>query len=129
MDKTAGQYKEKRTRKKHPTPWLKPYQFKKGVSGNPTGAPKGSGSLKVFAKNYFYKLSDEEKVRFLNTIDRELVWKMAEGNPHQTTDVTSAGEKLGVDLLPSIRKKKAAVEMKLLGKLKKSLDAKGKGTS
>lgn len=61
--------------------WLKPYHFKKGNNANPGGRPKGAKSLKTYAKEYFERLSDEEKLKFLNTIDRELIWKMAEGNP------------------------------------------------
>jgi hypothetical protein len=72
--------------------WLKGYQFVKGQSGNPGGRPKGAKSLKTFAREYLESLPDDEKVEFLKTLPSELVWKMAEGNPKQDTDVTSGGE-------------------------------------
>jgi hypothetical protein len=39
-------------------------------------------------------MSDEEKLAFLETMTSETIWKMAEGNPHQTEDITTGGEKL-----------------------------------
>lgn len=66
--------------------WLKPYQWKKGQSGNLKGGPKGK-TLKTFVREYFEKLSDKDKRQFLNFIDPELAWRMAEGNPHQTEEI------------------------------------------
>lgn len=74
--------------------WLNGYKFVKGQSGNPGGRPKGSKSLKTFAREYLERLPDDEKIEFLKTLPSELVWKMAEGNPKQDTDVTSGGETL-----------------------------------
>lgn len=62
---------------------LKPWQFKKGQSGNPTGKAKGTISLKVFAKNYIQGLTDEEKLEFLEGIDKKTVWEMSEGKAKQ----------------------------------------------
>jgi len=80
--------------------WLKGYQFVKGQSGNPGGRPKGSKSLKTFAKEYLAKLPDEEKVSFLDSLPAEIVWKMAEGNPAQ--DVTSKGESIQIPIYGGI---------------------------
>lgn len=77
----------------HEAPWLKPYQFKKGVVTNPKGRPKGK-TLKEFARALLEKLPDDEKVEMLNKLPKDLVWKMAEGMPKQDMDVTSKGKQL-----------------------------------
>lgn len=69
--------------------------FKKGVSGNPGGRVKGK-SLKEWAREYFELLTEEERVAFFNKLDPALVWKMAEGNPANTTDVTSGGKPIPI---------------------------------
>lgn len=73
---------------------LKPYQFKPGQSGNSSGKPKGAVSLKSFAKKYIRNLSDEEKLEFIAWLDKLDIWKMAEGNAHNTQDITTDGEAL-----------------------------------
>lgn len=62
--------------------------FKPGVSGNPDGRPKNT--LKAFLATKFRNMSDEEKEEWLkkNRIDPELIWKMAEGNPSNATELT-----------------------------------------
>ena len=64
---------------------LKPYQWKPGQSGNPGGRPKGK-SLKRWTQEQLARMTDEERVKFLRHIDPNLTWRMAEGNPHQTSD-------------------------------------------
>jgi hypothetical protein len=80
--------------KKQNYDWLKGYQFVKGQSGNPGGRPLGSKSLKTFAREFLESLPEDEKIEYLKTLPSEVVWKMAEGNPKQDTDVTSGGEKI-----------------------------------
>lgn len=61
------------------------------------GRPKGK-TLKEFAREMLMSMSDEEKLEYLKQLPPEIVWRMSEGNPHTTTDVTSKDEKLGSSL-------------------------------
>ena len=59
--------------------------FKEGISGNLKGRPKGQ-SLKEYDREKFAKMSDEEKEKFLSKVAALERYKMAEGQPHQTSD-------------------------------------------
>lgn len=71
---------------KHVPKQLKPYLWKKGVSGNPAGRPKGK-TLKEFAREYLESLPDDEKVDYLASLPTDIVWRMAEGQPKQDMDI------------------------------------------
>ena len=59
----------------------KPWLFKKGNLGGP-GRPKGSGkSLKEYSREFLTNMTEEEKMDYLEGLPKEVIWKMAEGNP------------------------------------------------
>lgn len=64
---------------------------------HPAGRPRGK-TLKEFAREMLMSMTDEEKLAYLKTLPAEVVWKMSEGNPHTTTDVTSGMKSLQVFL-------------------------------
>lgn len=77
---------------------LKKYQFKPGVSGNPSGRPKGAKSMKTYAKEYLESMSEEDRIEFMNSIDPKIIWEMAEGKAKQDMDVTTDGKPMIVRL-------------------------------
>lgn len=67
---------------------LRQYQFKPGESGNPGGRP--SNTMKDYLRRKFMSMSDEEKEQWLkeNQVPGNELIRLAEGNPHSTTDTT-----------------------------------------
>lgn len=68
-------------------PQLKKYLFKAGNNANPGGRPKGSKSMKTFAREYLEAMPEEDRIEFLNGIDPKIVWEMSEGKAKQDLDI------------------------------------------
>ena len=81
----------------------KPWLWKKGQSGNPKGRPKGK-TLKEYVREYLACMTDEEREEFMNGLPKELIWKMAEGNPKQDLEAEVKGE-LRIDISERIANK------------------------
>lgn len=77
---------------------LLPFQWKKGQSGNIMGRPKGK-TMKDYAREYLSKMTDDERDEWFEGIDKDIIWKMAEGNPRTDTDITSGGKELPTPIL------------------------------
>ncbi len=58
---------------------------------HPEGRPKGK-TMKEFAREFLMNKSDDEKREWLAKQTDELIWRMAEGNPHQSQDNHHSGE-------------------------------------
>lgn len=88
--------KKQHEKSKHKAPWLQPWQFQPGQSGNVGGRPPGK-SLKQYAKEFLSKLNDKEREEYFKGLDKIDIWKMAEGGP--TTNVGIEVEKESLQTL------------------------------
>lgn len=66
----------------------RPHLFRPGQSGNPGGRPKGIISLKEYARQHLQKMTEKEKLKFMEGLDKDVIWKMAEGNPKNDMELT-----------------------------------------
>ena len=77
---------EKQARIKRREDPIKPYQWKKGQSGNIMGRPPGK-TMKEYARQYLERMTDEERDTWLEGLSKDVVWEMAEGKAKQDVDV------------------------------------------
>lgn len=78
-------------------------KFGPGNNANPAGRPKGQ-TLKEYIRQRFLDMTPEEKDAFIAKLDPIDIFKMAEGNPHSTSDVMSGNEPLKTVLVQFIDK-------------------------
>lgn len=64
----------------------KPWLWKKGQSGNIMGRPKGK-TMKEYARQYLERMTDEERDEWLEGLNKDIVWQMAEGKAKQDMDI------------------------------------------
>ena len=77
--------KEGDKRKNNSTTHLQPFQWKQGQSGNPKGRTPGK-SMKDYARDVLMKMTQEEREDFLKGLPKDIIWRMAEGNPAQDSE-------------------------------------------
>ena len=94
MEKKTNKQAESKEEK---TARIQPYQWKKGQSGNPSGRKKGK-TMKEYARALLECQTEEERQEFMNGLSKEIIWKMAEGNPKQdnTTEHKMDGSLIGL---------------------------------
>ncbi len=64
---------------------IRPYMWKKGQSGNIMGRPKGK-TMKEYAREYLERMTDEERDEWLEGLNKDTIWEMAEGKAAQKVD-------------------------------------------
>lgn len=69
-------------------------RFGIGNNANPAGRPKGQ-TLKERVREMLANMTPGEEKEFLKKVGAGDIWRMAEGNPHQTKDITSGGKPIG----------------------------------
>lgn len=83
----TGEIPQEQLENSNVPPQLKKFVFKKGVSGNPGGRPKGAVSMKTYARQYLENMDEDARVEFLNNVDPRIVWEMSEGKAKQDLDI------------------------------------------
>lgn len=86
---------EQQAEKQSSVEHIRPWQFKPGQSGNPGGRPPGP-SLKTWVKNRLASMSEEERMDFLKGMNKDIIWRMGEGNPDTKNDITTNGESITI---------------------------------
>lgn len=89
----------------------KPWLFTKDKHPISPGRPKGSGkSLKEYSREFLANMTEEERLDYLNGLPKDIIWKMAEGNPDTKQDVTIREKPIPLD--PDVSKDNSLQENK-----------------
>ena len=94
---------EDKQSKNNPAAHLREFRWKPGQSGNPAGRPKGK-TLKEYSRDYLAGMTDEERMEFMQGLNKVDIWKMAEGNPETKSDITSDGKAINFILNDDLNK-------------------------
>lgn len=89
------------------TKWL----WKPGQSGNPKGRPPGQ-TLKEYIRERFRKMSEAERIEYLNQLSPEIQWRMAEGNPADESKIEHTGEIVSQTPIPEAAMKIIKADLK-----------------
>ena|SRR3990167_2599018 len=73
---------------------LRPYQWKKGQSGNALGRYLGGKSGKERARAMIASMTDDEFEDFMEGMNKKDIWEMGEGKAETKTDITTKGESI-----------------------------------
>lgn len=79
---------------------LQPHVFKKGQIANPNGRPKGSISLKQYAKQMLESMTPEEREEYLEGLPKQFIWEMAEGKADTKTTIKATVDINKISELP-----------------------------
>ena len=91
--------------KKHTAEQLRPFQWKKGQSGNPEGRKPGQ-TIKELVREWLEKHPDDMRafVKHFVKDNKELAWQMLEGSPARSVDVSVSAAP--IPLLEGVREAK-----------------------
>lgn len=59
---------------------------------------KGTESLKDYARRYLLEMTEPEKKAFMDRISAELIWRMAEGSPATSGELSINTEPIRIDI-------------------------------
>ena len=65
---------------------------------------KGTESMKDFARRYLLEMSEADKLEFMKSLSAELIWKMSEGNPASTGELSISTEPIKIDITHQLLK-------------------------